>query len=114
MFGPHDFFLLDQWARQLREAFRETPYLVGSTVAGKVDYRDVDVRMLMPKRAKWLAGTSGRLITVNMALSLWGRKTTGLPIDFQLQVQDEWDTYNGNERIPLGGVSKARATEDER
>lgn len=43
--GPQDVFLLDQWGRQLHEAFGENAYLVGSVARADRNYRDVDVRL---------------------------------------------------------------------
>lgn len=99
--GPHDIYLLDQWGRQLTEAFGETPYLVGSVVRAEREWRDVDIRM--PE----CLGLSGlALRTVNLALSLWGRQVTGLPIDFQMQPDAEFHSYDGEMRNPMGPRSK--------
>ena len=104
--GPQDIFLLDQWGRQLQEAFIETPYLVGSVARGETGWRDVDVRILNR------LSTFGRMKplgirTVNLAISLWGRQVTGLPIDFQIQQSEEFHSYDGEIRNPLGSRSKA-------
>ena len=97
--GPHDIFLLDQWGRQLREAFGATPYLVGSCERGDVNYRDVDVRMLDPLK---LGNRPLARRTLNVAVSLWGRHVTGLPIDFQFQTASEFHEYDGEGRNPMG------------
>lgn len=102
--GPQDVFLLDQWGRQLHEAFTHTPYLVGSVARAETAWRDVDVRMLIP--ASFRRATPLALRTLNVALSLWGRQATGLPIDFQFQAVAEFNAYNGEIRNPLGGRSK--------
>lgn len=96
--GPHDIFLLDQWGRQLSEAFGQRPYLVGSAL-GSADYRDVDVRMLDPLR---LGNRPLARRAINLALTLWGRTATGLPIDFQLQTRREFHAHDGKPRNPLG------------
>jgi len=103
--GPQDIFLLDQWGRQLQEAFKETPYLVGSVARAAESPRDVDVRMLVPMGI----ATSDLLLlrTLNVALSLWGRQVTGLPIDFQMQDAEEFHSYDSEIRNPLGPRSKA-------
>lgn len=103
MLGPHDIFLLDQWGRQLHEAFGATPYLVGSVEHGKLDYRDVDVRMLDPLK---LGNRPLARRTLNVAVSLWGRHVTGLPIDFQFQTESEFHDYDGEGRNPLGTRSR--------
>lgn len=93
--SPQDVFLLDQWGRQLAEAFDTTPYLVGSVLNGGT-YRDVDVRMVStepmqpPKRQ-----------ALNLAVTLWGRQVTGLPIDFQFQPAGAFAEQQGPRR-PLG------------
>lgn len=97
--GPHDIFLLDQWGRQLQEAFDETPYLVGSVARAEDNWRDVDVRMLMPFGLDTLTPLARR--TMNLAISLWGRQVTNLPIDFQFQSDAEWQEENGLAN-PLG------------
>lgn len=104
--GPHDIFLLDQWGRQLVEAFDSMPYLVGSTTKGAKSWRDVDVRMELPAQ---LSEVSDLLLrTINLACSLWGRHVTGLPIDFQVQRAEEFHSYDvpGHARNPLGPRSK--------
>lgn len=103
--GPHDIFLLDQWGRQLYEAFGATAYLVGSVQRGKVDYRDVDVRMLDPLK---LGNRPLARRTLNVAVSLWGRQVTGLPIDFQFQTASEFHEYDDEERNPMGPRSRTQ------
>jgi len=107
--GPQDIFLLDQWGRQLEEAFGEVPYLVGSVARAEAVWRDVDVRMLIPSRLKRTVLTRSAMLavrTVNVALSLWGRQVTGLPIDFQMQLAEEFHKYDSEIRNPLGPRSK--------
>lgn len=105
--SPQDFYLLDQWGRQVSEAFDETPYLVGSALGDtRDDYRDVDVRVLCDD--PWVLGplcddgARPRLRVVNLAVTLWGRQATGLPIDFQFQQSDEFHEYDGQRRSALG------------
>lgn len=105
--SPQDFFLLDQWGRQLRDVFGDYPYLVGSAERGDVNYRDVDMRMLLPKGAGWIAKTPGRLAAINLAITLWGRSVTNLPIDFQFQPADEFHKYDGQTRNPMGPRSRS-------
>lgn len=101
--SPAELFVLDQWGRQLKEAFGETPYLVGSAERGE-NFRDVDVRMLLP----WPEDVMSPLAvyTLNAAISLWGRHVTGLPIDFQMQGEKGFHGYDGQPRNPLGGRAK--------
>lgn len=111
--------LLEDWAIHLRRMFG-TPFLVGSVLTTR-DYRDVDVRVLLdsgewealfpgledtdPRDAKW----SG----ICTAISVWGQKVTGLPVDFQIQPRDKANEqfdgrrnamglgYHGYEIVPL-------------
>lgn len=84
---------LAQFGDDVRAAFGEVAYHVGSSLMQKDGWRDVDVRVLLsdedwdaqgfgPSRdvhtnAKWRA--------ITLAWSAYGRALTGLPIDFQLQ-----------------------------
>lgn len=100
--SPQDIFLLDQWGRQLSEGFGETPYLVGSAERGG-PYRDVDVRMLDPFK---MTVSPLALRTLNVAVTLWGRQVTGLPIDFQFQLPAEFHGFDSEPRNPMGPRSK--------
>lgn len=99
--SPQDIFLLDQWGRQLWEAFGDTPYLVGSVQRAEQEWRDVDIRMVVPFDVGPLA-----LRTINVAITLWGRQVTGLPIDFQFQTTDEFHSFDNESRNPMGPRSK--------
>lgn len=89
--------LLHRWGRDLYEAFAEPPYLVGSATREK-RWRDVDVRVMLddPTFAALTGGadpthpvaTCYRWAALNLGISLWGQKVTGLPIDFQFQHED--------------------------
>lgn len=100
---PQD-ILLKEFGEYVRVAFDGAmPYHVGSSLANKDGWRDVDVRVLLedadyerhgfgdpnsPQRnAKWVATT--------LAWSAFGKALTGLPIDFQVQ-QRSW----ANEKYP--------------
>lgn len=107
--SPHDHMLLSRWGRQLYEAFGEMPYLVGSVARADERWRDVDVRIKLPDDAQWLiefdfdaAIQSIRLRTINLAVSMWGRQVTGLPIDFQFQPASEFHSYGDGVRHALG------------
>lgn len=105
MLSPQDIFLLDQWGRQLGEAFGETAYLVGSVEQCKPDWRDVDVRMQVP----FVDLEPLAMRTLNVAITLWGRQVTRLPIDFQFQYPGEFESFkaeDGHTRNPLGPRSK--------
>jgi hypothetical protein len=94
--GPQDVFLLDQWGRQLHEAFGEMPYLVGSVARGERQWRDVDVRLPIEDE-DWphYSDPPAKLYSLNLAVTLWGRHVTGLPIDFQFQSLTEYRAETG-------------------
>lgn len=102
--GPHDIYLLDQWGRQLTEAFGAGAMLVGSVARGEKDWRDVDIRMPLPKSMTRMSDHAIR--AVNLAVTLWGRQVTALPIDFQMQRADEFKSYDNDIRNPMGPRSK--------
>jgi len=95
------------WAcRPIHDAFGVTPFLVGS-VQTRPDYRDVDLRMPMGQNERWY-GTEFVIedeqirLLINIAISELLRQQTGLPIDFQLQPLDEWESYDTSLRNPMG------------
>lgn len=100
---------LDQWARQVRDAFGEAPYLVGSATTTK-DWRDVDVRLMLDDdqfyrlfpgiTRPWWAHPGWSLLCT--ALSEHAKAVTGLPVDFQIQsVSHANATYPEGIRHPL-------------
>lgn len=98
--GPHALRRLDLWVTAVRGTFNQPCYLVGSSLE-RQDYRDVDVRMPLPDDDPFVLGKMHRLPLVNLALSMWAEHDTGLPVDFQLQPQTEFDSMDGR-REPLG------------
>lgn len=84
---------LDEFGSQVWAAFGEIPYHVGSSLADKRDWRDVDVRLILPDdRYRVLGlgdptqcGDNGAWRAMCMAFSALGRQMTGLSIDFQIQ-----------------------------
>ena len=102
-----DMQLLEAWGREVRRMFNDDvsgldmPYLVGSALTTK-DYRDVDVRLIVhDDRFKALAEMVD-LPRLHLALSLWGQKATGLPIDFQLQSMTDANVPEHGRRQPIG------------
>lgn len=96
--------LLRTWGREVRTMFDAMPYHVGSSLY-KSDYRDVDVRLILDDDAVLDLGTRLNLPRLNLAVSLWGQKVTGLPIDFQIQPRTEANEYTpqtGHYRNPIG------------
>jgi hypothetical protein len=109
--------LLDQFGLLIAEAFGDHPYMVGSATKLKAGWRDVDVRLMLPD-AEWdrlfgpytkdystfqatLHNTRWALICA--AISLFGQRMTGLPIDFQIQrLTNANEEYPGGHRHPIG------------
>lgn len=83
---------LDMWGRELRAMFNHTAYLVGSALV-RPDYRDVDVRIVLPDDDIERLAAVVDLGRLHVALSVWGQKVTaGLPIDCQVQSATEGET----------------------
>ena len=92
-----DFERVEEWCRGIRILFGQPPYMVGSAMLRK-DYRDIDLRLILADKAfdrQWRNPIKVRLM--NRAMSTWGQRETGLPIDFQIQRQSV-----ANERWPDG------------
>ncbi len=93
--------------------FHSHPYLVGSCL-DKRDYRDVDVRLILDddQFAAWFPEDhddnrpTPRLKGLNVAMSVWAQKVTGLPVDFQFQQQTaanaQYSQRDGHYRHALG------------
>ena len=87
--------------RPVQEAFGgATVYLVGS-VLERDDYRDVDLRMILPdEEFGRLFELSGGLrdqfkMLLHTSISMMLENATNLPIDFQLQSQTEANEFEG-------------------
>ncbi len=109
--GSPNCLLLDHWGTLLYSVFDEMPYMVGSATMSTT-YRDVDVRVILNDDV--FDATFGpsfgchneysdKWTSLMAALSLWGQKVTGLPIDFQVQrrgnvPEADWE----KPRIPIG------------
>lgn len=100
-----EMYHLDAACRLIHRAFDGgPPYLVGTAGDGDAgSYRDVDVRLILgdaefaeacPTRARW------ELLC--LAVSAYLHDRTGLPIDFQIQRQDEANERFHGRRNPLG------------
>lgn len=96
-----DMALLHTWGRELRRAFGVTAYLVGSALE-RVDHRDVDVRIMLEDEHYDALAKLADLDALNLALSLWGQKATGLPIDCQLQHRTSANEDFPQRRNPIG------------
>lgn len=106
---------LDMFGRVVKWAFGTMPFLVGSATYKKLNWRDVDVRLILDDETfeKLDIGKPGddasnaKWMSLCMAYSALGKEMTGLPIDFQIQ-QRTWAnkkydrTKRRGQRIPLG------------
>lgn len=102
--SPPEFFLLEEWGKTLRHSFGKPPYLVGSCERG-VDFRDVDVVLMLPddEYAVLMGPEPRRIVALNVAISVWGQRATGLPIDFRFQDTTTANAEYGDQtRNPLG------------
>lgn len=110
--GPADVRLLDDWGKALRQTFPTAfgVYLVGSAMT-RPDYRDIDVRIILPDADHQALGTAINYRRLNLMLTVWGKQVTGLPIDCQVQSQTLANTQypmSANDKVhhprnPLGG-----------
>ena len=88
-------------------------FLVGSALAKKEGWRDVDVRVILKDEIYDAMGLgkpdqchhNGKWVALCLAFSALGKQMTGLPIDFQIQRQTEANKeFEGKERSALGLV----------
>ncbi len=117
--GQPQGMLLNEFGERVRAAFGEVAYHVGSSLSAMYDkksqaraWRDVDVRLMLDDEvwekmelgdpanphgnAKWRA--------LCIVFSDYGRHSTGLPIDFQLQQRSH---ANENYKPQLGCLRSA-------
>ena len=98
--GAPEYMTLAAALMVVKEAFQETPYLVGSANETR-DYRDIDVRVIMNNDkfdalfGSW-NGMKPFQTLVTIAVSAWLTRVTGLPVDFQVQrrsgvKKSDWD-----------------------
>lgn len=103
-----DFERLEEWCQKAAVLFwRPTPgylgmYLVGS-VLERPDFRDVDLRVILSDEAFDSEYSNPvKVRYMNRALSIWGQRETGLPIDFQVQRMTEANEQYHGERNAMG------------
>lgn len=100
---------LNQFGRDIAEAFGTVPFLVGSAARGKT-WRDVDVRLMLDDAEfdTLFPGhttpdfTDGRWSLLCAAISELGKLRTGLPIDFQIQRTSDANAEHHGVRQALG------------
>lgn len=102
---PHQFASLVDWAIHVRDMFGAMPYQVGSSL-DRPDYRDVDVRLILPDADFAKLGKRVKVWRLNHVVSMWGCTSTGLLIDFQIQSMTEANgEYGGRPRNALFRVA---------
>jgi hypothetical protein len=111
---PLQFQSLDRACTQILQGFGDTAlgcYLVGSagrSVMGRVNYRDVDVRLIMTNADyDVMFGPEGNRNNqywslLCMLISSWLAQQTGLPVDFQIQRQNDANEGHPGPRNGLG------------
>lgn len=88
------------------------PYLVGSALERR-DYRDVDVRLILPDKEFDRLFRAGELTALApqadalwslmcASIAEWLRRRTGLPIDFQIQRMTQANEEHSGPRHALG------------
>lgn len=120
--GMPQWLLLNEFADIVRDDFQTGVYLVGSALQGKAP-RDIDVRVILPDDdclTRFPSGPHGespvnchgtRWASQCLAYSALGKQMTGLPIDFQVQLQSLVDTQEAiRPRIALGGYRSSAPT----
>jgi len=103
--------LLEDFGFKIYQVFGAFPYHVGSSLKEKSGWRDVDVRLLLDKEVfdKWEFGDlvdcrdNSKWKSLCEVFSIYGQKTTNLPIDFQIQ-ETKWanETFPNSTRSCLG------------
>lgn len=99
---------LNKFGVIVADYFGHIPYHVGSSLHTK-DWRDVDVRLILPDEE--FAERFGKvqncevnpkLAAITLAFAALGKAMTGLPIDFQIQPQSHANSaYGGQTRSAL-------------
>jgi len=96
--------LLSRWMHDLKRFISlgggSTPYMVGSALTTP-DYRDVDIRTIVDDDTYEALAAIVDLERLHLAVSTWGQKVTGLPIDWQVQSRTESSGHTGL-RDPIG------------
>lgn len=105
-----DLAAVDTWAEDLRRLFRGEDlvgtYIVGSALRTSA-YRDVDIRLVVDDNVAGALASMLDIKRLNLALSTWGQRMTGLPIECQVQSLTEAGTYDGPVR-PCGRQAETR------
>lgn len=115
-------FELEMACQHLHEAFGGYGiYLVGSALE-RSDWRDIDVRMIMPDdefdalfpncRERGIWEFNPRWLIMTVSISEWLSKRTGLPVDFQFQPASHANERHKGPRNALGLIFAKGAPDD--
>ncbi len=103
-----DYRILNDWCCLVSDMFTEDAifgcYQVGSSLTTS-HYRDVDIRVIIPDDVYATKYDDTKRKYLNLAVSIWGQRVTGLPIDFQIQPYSlAHERYHGatHRRQPIG------------
>lgn len=107
---------LNKFGIIVADYFGHIPYQVGSSLKTK-DWRDVDVRLILPDDEydtmfgkQRLNYVDPKFAAITLAFAALGKQMTGLPIDFQIQRQSYANKVYGNEwRSALSEVTPDEA-----
>jgi hypothetical protein len=99
---------LNKFGVIVADYFGHTPYHVGSSLRTK-DWRDVDVRLILPDEEfaerfgeVRSSEVNPKLAAVTLAFAALGKQMTGLPVDFQIQPASfANERYGGQARSAL-------------
>ena len=108
--------LLADWAVQVNEMFTQDgfgPYQVGSSLDKDKQHRDIDLRVMLPTKDFKRLQKIMNIDRLNLAVSLWGQKVTGMPIDFQVQDLEYANKKHTGMRsaVWIGGIVKGDGSE---
>lgn len=112
---PAEQEMLNGWGYQVWLMFDAMPYQVGSSLEARLgmidrEPRDVDIRVLLDEERWADLGDPTFLRYLHVAVSLWGRQITGLPIDFQVQcAKAANEEFGGRPRAAIGIDPRLRA-----
>lgn len=101
-----DQYTLRQFGHNLREAFPTARGIlhVGSSIT-RPNWRDVDVRIVMSDEDYDHLGDVVNPMVLAVALSMWGQRFTGLPIDCQVQRASD-AAHEPTAHKSIGGMPK--------
>lgn len=101
-----EYRMLNDWCCLVNEMFSQDAafgcYMVGGVLTDP-DYTDVDIRLIMADDVYAARYDDKKRKYLNLAVSLWGQRVTGLPIDFQIQPQtlanERYSGKSGNPKM---------------